>query len=503
MIEPQSSRLPSQEELTKLWPFLKPRERERLAMLLGPRIDHRWCPHKPYPKQQTFLASDDREVLYGGAAGGGKSDALLMAFLQHVDQPHYRGLILRRKSVDLERSEAILERAKSWWLPASRTGVVYYAQKKKFVFPSGATCEFGHANNIGDEEENYQGGAWHFIAFDELTQFAARQYLYLFSRNRRTTGEDGLPALPLRIRATSNPGGESHHFVRDRFMSQEYAKAFLENRAAPFFRQVIPTEDGDWTRSFVPSKAQDNLGLDLNAYRAGLRQMDVVSRERLMSGDWLVSEAGVYRPEWFRRFRYPEDGGSATYKLLKADGSVGDGVFPHDCHRFMTVDPAGTSVEKKKQVEKGADPCWSTCSVWDFTPQGYLLWRRIARVQGEFPDVMQMIRDVHREERTVAIWIEIDGVGRPYFQQLEREGFPVYALQSGGKDKLTRAAPSTNEAKEGRIFLPYYAPWKDALEAELFAWQGTSDEVCDQIDTLAYAVLLKISGSLGGSIVLQ
>ena len=76
-------------------------------------------------------------------------------------------------------------------------------------------------------------------------------------------------------------------------------------------------------------------------------------------------------------------------------------------------------------------------------------------------------------------------------------------MNSGGRDKLTRAAPATHEAKEGRVWIPKYAPWLDALEAELYAWQGTSDEVCDQIDTLAYACLLKVDGSLGGVIRFQ
>ena len=76
------SRLPTSDELTTLWRYLKPHERERLTNLLGPRIDYRYCPHKPHAKQLLFCQLDGREVFFGGAAGGGKSDAILMAFLE-------------------------------------------------------------------------------------------------------------------------------------------------------------------------------------------------------------------------------------------------------------------------------------------------------------------------------------------------------------------------------------------------------------------------------------
>ena len=500
--ENPSSRLPPADELTRLWHYLKPRERERLVELLGPRIDWRFCPHRPSKKQLLFLSIEDREALYGGAAGGGKSDAILMAFLQYVDIPHYRGLILRRNSTDLTKANSIMDRAFRWWVPA---GVRFNSQQKRFTFPSGATCEFGHADVVGDEVRQYSGPEWQFIAFDELTQFDPVQYRFLFSRNRQASA-DGDVAIPLRVRAASNPGGKWHNYYRNRFMSDAFARSFLDGRSADYFVSEEVTAFGAWRKWFVPAKLDDNPGFgegDKLDYRQGLAQLDVVTRERLLAGDWLVSEQGVFKPDWFRRFRHPDvEGGGSTYKLLNSRGEIASVIPPADCHRFFTIDPAGTSQERKRQA-KGADPCWSTCSVWDYTPSGELLWRRVVRLQGEFPEVMEAIRRTYAEERPSAIWLEVDGIGRPYYQQLSREQFPVYALSSEGKDKLTRATPATHEAAAGRVYLPKHAPWLDSLESELFAWQGTSDEVCDQIDTLAYAVLLKIRGSLGGVIQLQ
>lgn len=486
---------------------MKRHERERLTELLSSRIDRRFCPHDPFPKQQIFLSIDDEEALYGGAAGGGKSDALLMAFLQYVDQPDYHGLILRRKSVDLERSDAILARAASWWLPTSRTGVYYSAKKKQFTFPSGATCTFGHANNVGDEVENYQGGQWQFFGFDELTQFAPSQYLYLFSRRRRTN-----EAIPLRTRATANPGGPGHAFVRDRFMSLEFAKLFLAGKAPPTYsRKVIfdDTEIGERyesVRHFVPAKSQDNLALDVKSYRRGLSNLDVVTRGQLMDGNWLISSAGRFKPEWFRRYESPlynpRLGG--YYRVLNDDESVWKIYHQEtDCYRFIVVDPAGTEKEIADKKDHGREP-WSVISTFDLTTRdSFMFWRRVDRLQGEFPEVCDKIVDVWRAEKAQAVFVERDGIGRPYAQMLAKKGIPVVGIDTGGRDKLVRAAAATNEAKEGRIFLPTYAPWLPALEAELFTWTGIKGELVDQIDTLAYAAQLKVDEQLVGSMIMQ
>lgn len=478
---------------------------------MGPRIDSRYCPHKPHPKQLLFCSIDDREVFYGGAAGGGKSDAILMAFLQYVDLPHYRGLILRRSSVDLEKSDAILERAKSWWLRPG-TGIRYEAKHRRFIFPSGATCEFGHAKNVGDEVRQYQGGAWHFIAFDEVTQFAPQQYLYLFSRLRRRIEDDGLPLIPLRMRCAGNPGGISHNFIRDRFMSLDYARAILAKIHEPTFVRRIVFEDEETherfesNRVFVPALLSDNPSLDAREYRASLRELDVVTREQLMAGNWVVSAAGRYKPEWFeRRYKSPlyDLSLGGYYKICNRDGSVWKVFHERECYRFITIDPAGTEAEQTAVKSGRRDPSWSVISTWDIVTSGpgFLFWREVVRLQGEFPEVIAQIQAVQAAQQSRAIFVERDGIGRPYFQHLSSLRLPVVAVDTQGKDKLTRAADATHEAAGGRLFIPDYAPWLPTLEAELFTWQGTKNEVCDQLDTLAWAAKLKVDGRLIGDIV--
>ena len=176
----------------------------RLSRYLPPRDDG--GPYRPSPPQAAFLLLDCKEALYGGAAGGGKSDALLAAALQYVDVPGYTALILRRSFRDLALPDAIMHRAKRWLRP--HRDVRWSEKDKTFTLPSGATLTFGYLEKEGDEL-SYQGSAYQYVAFDELTQFQEAQYLYLFSRLRKP--EDLL--VPLRMRAATNPGGPGHEWV--------------------------------------------------------------------------------------------------------------------------------------------------------------------------------------------------------------------------------------------------------------------------------------------------
>jgi predicted phage terminase large subunit-like protein len=161
-----------------------------------------YIPHLPTPKQLALLLAPELEVLWGGSAGGGKSDGLLMAALEYVDVPGYTALLLRRTYADLSLPGALMDRAHQW---LRGTDAHWSDQKKTYTFPSGATLTFGYLQTDADKFR-YQGSELCFIGWDELTQFPETSYRYLFSRLRKPANVE----VPLRLRSASNPGGVGH-----------------------------------------------------------------------------------------------------------------------------------------------------------------------------------------------------------------------------------------------------------------------------------------------------
>lgn len=242
----------------------------------------------PQPKQSAFLCRPEYEALYGGAAGGGKSDALLSEALRQVQIPYYRAIIFRKTYKQLteliDRSIEIYSAA----FPQAK----YNGSGHCWIFPSGAKIYFGNMHHAKDRL-NYQGKRYDFIGFDELTHFTWEEYSYMFSRNR-----PGGPGTRVYIRGTTNPGGVGHGWVKDRFIDAaapmtpitgDYKIASPEGKLIEVKR----------TRVFVPATIFDNQILLTNDpnYIANLAMLPEAERQALLYGDWNSFQGQVFS-EW-------------------------------------------------------------------------------------------------------------------------------------------------------------------------------------------------------------
>lgn len=251
----------------------EPQDQEWLDASEYPWPTGPYIPHEPSVPQDAFLWYQGLEALYGGAAGGGKSDALLMAALQYVDIPGYAALLLRKTYVELTLENALLDRSMKW---LAHTDASWNGEHRRWTFPSGATLSFGFLQRMQDRAR-YQSAEFQFIGFDELTAFEETDYRFMFSRLRRL----GTMPVPLRVRSATNPGGPGHKWVHSRFI-------------VPFEQMTREEREPDPDRIFVPARLSDNPHIDQASYRQALYQLEPELAEQLLEGNWNVREPGFW-----------------------------------------------------------------------------------------------------------------------------------------------------------------------------------------------------------------
>ncbi len=249
--------------------------------------------------QTDFLAANEQEVLYGGSAGGGKSYAMVADPLRYANNPHANMLLVRRTTDELRE----LKNVSKLLYPKAVPDCKFKEKESTWEFPSGAKLWMSYLENE-DDVMRYQGQAFNWIGFDELTQWPT-PYAWDYLRSRlRTSKESG---LKLYMRATTNPGGPGHNWVKKMFIDPAaYGKAFwardLETgedlvwpASSTFAQENNLVGEPMFKRRFIPASLSDNPYLSEDGlYEANLLSLPENERRKLLYGDWSISEGAAF-----------------------------------------------------------------------------------------------------------------------------------------------------------------------------------------------------------------
>lgn len=304
---------------------------ERLANLLDPPFDPDAWRAQPKQALAEKMAHQVDEMLYGGAAGGGKTEWGLEHVIGEMERyPGNRGIIFRREFPRLERT--VIPRAKiklydrAHWNGANHT----------FTFPNGSVLELAHLQRA-DSILNYQGAEYGVAFFEEITEFLQSQYEFIIGRLRAP-----VPGVKPHAVATTNPGGPGHRWVKRRWISpkpEDMEPGHTSPRPLDIWRPVATLERPEpLTRCFVPATLEDNPKLTERdpGYVQRLRQnSNRALRKALEEGDWEAIDAvegALWLPEWLDDGRVLEIRTPVIRRVVAVDPS--DGSEAKDADEF-------------------------------------------------------------------------------------------------------------------------------------------------------------------------
>ena len=280
--------------------------------------------------QTEFLAASETDVLYGGAAGGGKSYAMLVDPLRYAHRAAHRALIIRRSMPELRE---LIDKSRELY-PKAFPGCKYREVEKLWNFPSGAKVEFGFLERDADVYR-YQGQAYSWIGFDEITHLPTEfSWNYLASRLRTTDSE-----ITPYMRCTANPGGVGAHWVKNRYiLPSDPDTSFIG-------------KDG-LTRKFIPARLEDNPYLATDGrYEQMLKALPPTQRKQLLEGNWDVNEGAAFTEFNIENHVIPPFQIPIHWDRVKG---IDYGYASESACIWATVDPSdGTLIVYRELYKKG------------------------------------------------------------------------------------------------------------------------------------------------------
>lgn len=439
-------------------------------------------------RQRQFSQCTADIAIYGGAAGGGKSFALLLEASKWAHVPGYRAVLFRRLDTDLTIEGGLWDESSKIYPHLGGVGI--QSPRKVWRFPSGARVAFDH---LAHEKNTLRkmGLQAAFIGFDELTHFTEQQFWYLVSRLRSTCG------VKPYVRATCNPDPDS--FVRklidwwigpDGLPIQERAGQLRwltringESHWGDTREEMIERFPGNIPKSvtFIPAKLEDNRAL-VEAdpeYESNLDAQFSVDRERLKNGNW---NARVHAGDYFKR---------RWFCIVEPD----DPIISEVTRWTRAWDLAAT-----EPSEKNKDPDWTAGGLVGITRDGALVVRDVERFRvgpGGVEDAIVRLGTQDGRGVAVSVWQDPGQAGKQQVEHqrklLMRHGLALDA-EPATANKETYAKLWSPVAERGDVYL-VRGPWNDAFmsEHEAFPTPGVHD---DQVDMMSRAYVFLTRGGV-------
>ena len=439
---------------------------------------------RPQPGPQTAFMSTGADIaIFGGAAGGGKSYALLLKAAQYTHVPGYSGIVFRREAVQLTGGGSLWEESQG--LYPLLGGVPRESPQLEWRFPTrpgaaDAVVEFRHLQH-DKHKLAHQGKAYAFLGFDELTHFDASQFWYLLSRARSTCG-----VTPF-VRATCNPDPDS--FVRqliDWWIGEDGRPISERSGALRWF--VRRGDSIEWADSredlaavapgglpmsltFIPSRLEDNPALTAAdpTYRARLEALPFIERARLLDQNWDIRPVAgnVFRRGWFR--------------VVEEDDPVVKDVVSW----VRAYDLAGTEANAAN-----ADPDWTRGALVGATADKRLVIRHIEGVRatsGGVEELMQNLAAQDGQGVKIALWQDPGQAGKSQIRALRNllRGYAVDA-RPASRDKVTYAGIWSPMVERGEVSI-VRGPWNEDFLREAEGFPDAKHD--DQVDAVSLAAI--------------